>query len=59
MAALAAKVEATRARLAKANADNKKLFERLEGVVNRFCPGLARTPYHIDHYAGGHHDHQH
>lgn len=59
MAALAAKVEATRARLAKANADNKKLFERLERVVNRFCPGLARTPYHIDHYAGGHHDHQH
>lgn len=59
MAALAAKVEAARARLAKANADNKKLFDRLERVVNRFCPGLAKMPYHIDHYAGGHHDHQH
>lgn len=59
MAALAAKIEATRARLAKANADNKRLFERLEGVVNRFCPGLARAPYHIDRFAGGHHDHQH
>ena len=59
MAALATKVEASRARLAKANAENKKLFERLERVVSRFCPGLARMPYHIDHYAGGHHDHQH
>lgn len=59
LASLVGKVEAVRARLAKANAENKKMFERLEHVVNRFCPGLARTPYHIDHFAGGHHDHQH
>ena len=39
------------------NAGNKALFERLQGLVNGFCPGLAKTPYHIDHFAGAHHAH--
>jgi 5-methylthioadenosine/S-adenosylhomocysteine deaminase len=56
-AALARKAEAARERLARANAGNRQLFERLEGLVNMFCPGLARTPYHIDRFAGGHHAH--
>ena len=29
----------------------------LESLVNAFCPGLAKTPYHIDRFAGGHHVH--
>jgi 5-methylthioadenosine/S-adenosylhomocysteine deaminase len=57
LAALARKAEAARERLAAANADNKRLFERLQGLVNAFCPGLAKTPYHIDRFAGGHHAH--
>jgi len=55
--ALARKAEAARQRLAEINAPNKALFGRLEGLVNAFCPGLAKTPYHIDRFAGGHHTH--
>lgn len=55
--ALAARVEAARERLEAANAGNKALFDKLEGVVNRYCPGLAHTPYHIDRFGGGHHAH--
>ena len=58
LASLAKKAEAARERLAAANAGNKQLFERLQGLVNAFCPGLAKTPYHIDRFAGGHHGHQ-
>jgi 5-methylthioadenosine/S-adenosylhomocysteine deaminase len=54
---LARKAEAARERLTEANAGNKQLFQRLEGLVNAFCPGLAKTPYHIDRFAGGHHAH--
>ena len=49
---LARDAEAARGRLEKANRSNKALFSRLETIVNRFCPGLARTPYHIDRFAG-------
>jgi guanine deaminase len=28
-------------------------------VVNTFCPGLAKMPYHIDRWGGGHHGHEH
>ena len=52
MAALARKAEAARERLEAANADNRLLYEKLSGVVNRFCPGLAHTPYHVNRYAG-------
>jgi hypothetical protein len=61
MAALARKVEATRARLEETTAPNKLLFERVEQVVNTFCPGcpgLANMPYHIDRWGGGHRDHE-
>jgi guanine deaminase len=57
LVSLARRAEAARERLAEANAGNKQLFERLEGLVNAFCPGLAKTPYHIDRFAGGHHVH--
>ena len=59
MAALARKVENTRDRLAQATAPNKLLFERVEQVVNTFCPGLAKMPYHVDRFGGGHHGHEH
>ena len=57
-AALARKGEAARERLAAANASKRQLFTRLQGLVNAFCPGLAKTPYHIDRFAGAQHVHQ-
>ena len=54
---LARRAEAARERLVKANAGSKHLFQQLEGLVNAFCPGLAKTPYHIDRFAGGRHVH--
>jgi guanine deaminase len=57
MAALARRVEDARARLESATLPSRQLFERVERVVNTFCPGLAKMPYHIDHFAGGHHGH--
>jgi guanine deaminase len=57
LAALARRAEAARERLAAANAGNRALFERLHPLINAFCPGLARTPYHIDRFAGGRHAH--
>ncbi|MBV9967316.1 MAG: amidohydrolase [Alphaproteobacteria bacterium] len=44
------RVEAARERLAAANADNRRLYEALEPVVGSYCPGLARTPYHVHRY---------
>ena len=55
--ALAKKAEAARQRLGEINAPNRILFSKLEGLINAFCPGLAKTPYHINHYAGGNHAH--
>jgi 5-methylthioadenosine/S-adenosylhomocysteine deaminase len=37
-------------RLIAANADNRQLYEALEPVVGSYCPGLARTPYHVHRY---------
>jgi guanine deaminase len=51
LSGLAGRIEAARARLAAANADNRRLYEALEPVVGSHCPGLASTPYHIDRYA--------
>jgi cytosine/adenosine deaminase-related metal-dependent hydrolase len=42
--------EAARERLAAANADNRRLYDALEPVVGSYCPGLARTPYHVHRY---------
>ena len=44
------RVAAARERLAAANADNRRLYEALEPVVGSYCPGLARTPYHVHRY---------
>jgi 5-methylthioadenosine/S-adenosylhomocysteine deaminase len=44
------RVEAARERLAAANADNRRLYDALEPVVGSYCPGLARTPYHVHRY---------
>jgi 5-methylthioadenosine/S-adenosylhomocysteine deaminase len=59
MAALARRVETARARLEEINVPNRQLFERVEQVVNTFCPGLAKMPYHIDRFGGGHQGHEH
>src|SRR5262249_28117655 len=50
---LARRAETARERLAAVNAGNRALFERLAGLVNAFCPRLAKTPYHIDRLAAG------
>jgi len=50
MERLRTRVEAARERLAGANADNRALYEALEPVVGSYCPGLARTPYHVHRY---------
>jgi guanine deaminase len=44
------RVTVAQQRLAAANADNRRLYEALEPVVGGYCPGLARTPYHIHRY---------
>jgi guanine deaminase len=59
MAALARRVEEARARLESVSVPNKALFGRVEQIVNTFCPGLAKMPYHIDRFGGGHHAHTH
>ena len=59
MAALGRRVEAARERLAEATLPNKQLYDRVEHVINTFCPGLAKMPYHVDRYGGGHHAHDH
>ncbi len=50
MARLRARVEAARDRLATANTDNRLLYDALEPIVGSYCPGLARTPYHVHRY---------
>ena len=49
-AKLSCEAEAARARLARANRDLVRLTGRLEKVVNSYCPGLARIPYHVHRY---------
>ena len=44
------RVAAARERLAAANADSRCLYEALEPVVGSYCPGFARTPYHVHRY---------
>ncbi len=47
---LARDAEAARDRLEGLSASMKGLYERLEPVVNSFCPGLAAQPYHLNRY---------
>lgn len=50
LAKLARDAENARARLEKLNAENKNLYERLEPLVGSYCPGLAKTPFHINRF---------
>lgn len=47
---IAAEAERVHERLQGANAPNKALYDKLEGIVGSFCPGLARQPYHIGRF---------
>jgi 5-methylthioadenosine/S-adenosylhomocysteine deaminase len=51
LAKLARDAENARERLERLNRENKSLYERLEPIVGSFCPGLAKTPFHINRYA--------
>ena len=51
LARLARDAENARERLEKLNRGNKELYEKLEPIVGSFCPGLAKTPFHINRYA--------
>ena len=59
MASLARRVEDARARLEEISLPNKQLFEKVEHVVNSFCPELAKMPYHVNRFGGGHYGHEH
>ena len=50
LARLRDRAQASRDRLAAANADNRRLYEALMPVVASHCPGLARQPYHVHRY---------
>jgi 5-methylthioadenosine/S-adenosylhomocysteine deaminase len=50
LARLRERAEAARERLYAANVDNRALYQALEPVVGSYCPGLARTPYHVHRY---------
>lgn len=47
---LAANADAARERLERVNTASRCLCDQLSVVVNAFCPGLAKTPYHISRY---------
>jgi 5-methylthioadenosine/S-adenosylhomocysteine deaminase len=51
--------EKAKERLDKGRRPAKALYDKLEKVVNTFCPGLAKQPLHIDRFAGGHHHGHH
>lgn len=51
LARLARDAESARERLEKLNRGNKALYDQLEPIVGSFCPGLAKTPFHINRYA--------
>lgn len=55
MAQLARLAEKARERLDRGRKPAKALYDKLEKVVNTFCPGLAKQPLHIDRFGGGHH----
>jgi 5-methylthioadenosine/S-adenosylhomocysteine deaminase len=47
---LARDAENARERLEKLNAENKNLYQRLEPIVGSYCPGLAKSPLHINRF---------
>lgn len=50
LAQLARDAENARERLEKLNAANKDLYQRLEPIVGSYCPGLAKSPLHINRF---------
>lgn len=54
LAKLARDAESARARLEKLNCANRKLCDRLDPIVGRYCAGLAKTPLHIHRYGASH-----
>jgi 5-methylthioadenosine/S-adenosylhomocysteine deaminase len=54
MVTLAKEVERARARLESINSDNRKLFDNLAIIVNRFCHGLATKHYPINRFGAWH-----
>ncbi len=59
MVQLARLAEKARERLDKGRKPAKALYDKVEKVVNTFCPGLAKQPLHIDRFGGGHHHGHH
>ncbi len=57
LASLAREVEAARERLEAANRERRVLCGHLAKVVDSFCPGLAREPYHVHRYGAPAHGH--
>lgn len=55
MVQLARQAEKARERLERGRRPAKALYDKLEKVVNTFCPGLAKQPLHIDRFGGSHH----
>ena len=54
IAEVARQAEKARERLAKGRKPAKALYDKVEGIVNTFCPGLAKQPLHIDRFGGSH-----
>jgi len=54
IAKVAKQAEQARERLAKGRKPAKALYDKLEKIVNTFCPGLAKQPLHIDRFGGAH-----
>ena len=50
LARLAGSVETARCRLAELGSETREATDRLEHLVNDFCPSLAREPYHVSRY---------
>ena len=55
MVQLARQAQKARERLDRGRKPAKALYDKVEKVVNTFCPGLAKQPLHIDRFGGGHH----
>lgn len=59
IAQVAKNAEKAKERLDKGRKPAKALYDKLEKVVNTFCPGLAKQPLHMDRFGGGHHHGHH
>ena len=51
---LVERAHARAAELAEANTGLRREMDAVADVVGAFCVGLAREPYHVHRYVGGH-----